>query len=222
MTPGSRGYLRTIGIDDGYFPIWFKERRFKTLLVGILCDGLAPVDVKAAEITVDGFDGSKAALTILEKLIPRSGGVKAIFIDGVTSAGFNVIDPDEIFQSIKVPVIVVFKHNLKMDKVEKALRRHFRDWGERYSVIDKVYRRSKEVITRWRRLRLSCVGINCYEASALVSNLQTVSPYPEPLRLSDMIASGLTRNSRLLELINKGRREERQGCVKSSSFSEAY
>ncbi len=201
MREGSRGYLKTMGIDDGFFPSSFKERRLRTILVGVLCSDKTPIDLKIEVITVDGLDGTQAASSILKEL-GDSRELGAVFMDGVTVAGFNIIDPDSINQAFNVPVIVIFKHGLNLAKVRQALSKHFEDWEVRYSVIKKVYERSKEVITKWRRVRISCSGINCYEASSLISKLQTISPYPEPLRLSDIIASGLTRRSKLLDLIN--------------------
>ncbi|RLG81990.1 MAG: hypothetical protein DRO09_01225, partial [Thermoprotei archaeon] len=64
------GSLRTLGIDDGYFPVYFKEGKLKTLIVGVVCSGLTPVNLAIDLITVDGLDGTEAALRVYRRLVP--------------------------------------------------------------------------------------------------------------------------------------------------------
>ena len=200
------GSLRAIGIDDGFFPLHYKEDRGRTVLVGVLCSGLTPIDIAVEGVTVDGLDGTDAAINVLKRLTRqlREGGEDAvIFIDGVTAAGFNVIDPLKIHEHFHIPVVTVFKHPLNLERIEDALRKHFPDWSVRLNIIRSVYGSSRKVNTMWRELRLSCFGIDCFKAASLISRLQSMSPLPEPLRLADIIASGLTRDGALLEKLNK-------------------
>ncbi|MEM4550227.1 MAG: DUF99 family protein, partial [Sulfolobales archaeon] len=92
--------LRLVGIDDGFFPPEYKELKLKTVLVGTLYRGRRPVDVKLRTVTVDGTDGTKKAIEILESL----GESDAVFLDGVTVAGFNVVDP-EVLLSLSKSVV---------------------------------------------------------------------------------------------------------------------
>ncbi len=200
------GSSRAIGIDDGFFPLHYKEVRGRTVLVGVLCSGLTPVDVAVEGVTVDGLDGTNAAISLLKRLtqqLPEGRGDAVVFIDGVTAAGFNVIDPLKIHEQFRIPVVSVFKHPLNLGKIEDALRKHFPDWGIRFKTIRSVYESSRKVNTKWRELRLSCFGIDCFKVASLISRLQSMSPLPEPLRLADIIASGLTRDGALLERLNK-------------------
>ncbi len=192
----------TIGVDDGYFTQEFKELRLKTLLVGVLCLGKKPESIRITTVVVDGSDGTSRTLEIINDL--RRGSVadiRAVFLDGVTVAGFNFVDPEEINVRTGIPVVVLFKTKLKLDRVRAALIKHFTDWRERYDVIERNYRRVQEVVTRKKNLRVSLYGLGLSEASKLMSSLQHVSTIPEPLRLADLIASGLTRNTCLLNIL---------------------
>lgn len=192
----------TIGIDDGYFTQEFKELRLKTLLVGVLCSGKKPENIKMTTVVVDGLDGTSRALEVVEEL--RRGlavSVDAVFLDGVTVAGFNFIDPEEVNVQTGIPVIVLFKTKLKLEKVRMALIKHFSDWRDRYEVIERNYRRAQEVVTRRKNLKVSSYGLDLSEVSKLVSLLQHVSAVPEPLRLADLIASELTKNTCLLNIL---------------------
>lgn len=191
--------LRSIGVDDGYFPISYKGSKKKTLLAAVYCINNEIYDFVLEPITVDGLDGTKAAVKAVERL----GRADVIFQDGVTVAGFNIIDPEELSRLVGMPVVVFFKHDLNLNKVLNALKKHFNDWQRRYDVIDKVYSKSVVVPTPWRYIRISAINIDVSEALNYIIKLQAISPIPEPLRLADIIASGLTRNAVLLEVINE-------------------
>ncbi len=192
----------TIGIDDGYFTQEFKELRLKTLLVGVLCVGKNPENIKMTTVVVDGSDGTLKALEIIEGLRRElASNVNAVFLDGVTVAGFNFIDPEEVNAKTGIPVIILFKTKLKLEKVRAALMKHFSDWRDRYEVIERNYWRAREVITRKKNLRISSYGLELSEASKLISSLQHVSAVPESLRLADLIASELTKHTCLLNIL---------------------
>jgi endonuclease V-like protein UPF0215 family len=206
MTQGSHGYLATLGIDDGYFPLEYKETKGKTLLVGVLCVNTLPKGLTVTNVTVDGSDGTEKAAFIANEMVRRYPNIEldALFLDGVTVAGFNIINPSRLHKLLRLPVITVFKHPLNLDKVREALLKHFPDGESRYEVIREAYLSSKEVVTKWKKLIISCSGIGCSEAGNLISKLQVQGPLPEPLRLADLVASGLTRESSVLELLNRG------------------
>ncbi len=196
--------MATLGIDDGYFPLKYKETKGKTLLVGVLCLSTLPKGLAVTEVTVDGDDGTEKAAYIVHEILRKypNAGLDALFLDGVTVAGFNIIDPSRIHELLGLPVITVFKHPLNLEKVRMALQTHFPEGGWRYEVIREAYSSGREVVTKWRRLIISCKGIGCYEAGSLISELQVQGPLPEPLRLADLVASGLTKESCLLDLLN--------------------
>ncbi len=200
MTRESGGSLNTAGIDDGFFPIECKELRCHTLLVSVLCTGTLIADVRVEPVTVDGLDGTHVAFKLVKSLnkVPE-----VIFTDGVTIAGFNIVDPEELHAMTGIPVITVFKHELNLRKIREALVKHFPDWSIRYGVIEKVYRHSQYVRTPWRPLRISAYGVPLYRAMDYVIRLQNISPLPEPLRLADIIASGLTGSDTLMLTINR-------------------
>ncbi|MEM1679659.1 MAG: DUF99 family protein [Sulfolobales archaeon] len=192
--------LRTFGVDDGYFPPTYKKSDRKTLLVATSCEGLNLVAVRLTTITVDGLDGTEAVLRCVKSLGDTHS---AIFLDGVTYAGFNVVDSETIYRETSTPVIIVFKHSLNLKLIKEALMRNFNDWLERYEVIERSYRNASEVITPKGPLLISCVGTTHANALNILLSLQNINQYPEPLRIADMIASGLTRNPYILNIINQ-------------------
>ena len=191
-------YLRLVGVDDGFFPQYYKELRLRTVLAGALYRGRELVDLRLSSVTVDGDDGTERVLSILRSF----GRVDVVFLDGVTLAGFNVVNPEALLEACTA-VIVVYKFQPKLEKVETALRKHFVDWQARFNVIRKTYERSQIIATRWKPMRVALLGSIAEDLGRLMSYLQLVSSVPEPLRIADLVASAMSRNERLLKILNK-------------------
>jgi len=168
------------------------------VLAGALYRGRELVDLRLSSVTVDGDDGTERVLGILRSF----GRVDVAFLDGVTVAGFNIVDPEALLDACAA-VVVVYKFQPKLEKVEAALRKHFVDWQARFNVIRRTYERSRVVATRWKPMRVTIVGSVVEDLGRLMSYLQLVSSTPEPLRVADLVASAVSRNERILGLLNK-------------------
>lgn len=192
--------LKTLGVDDGYFPLTYKKSGKKTLLVIASCEGLDLTAIRLGVVSVDGLDGTDTALKCIRSL---GTAHSAVFLDGITYAGFNIIDPEIIYRETSIPVITVFKHSLKLKLIREALTKSFDDWLDRYKVIEKNYLNAYEVITPKGNLLISCIGISNADALSILLSLQKINQYPEPLRIADIIASGLTKNPYILDSLNK-------------------
>jgi len=76
-------------------------------------------------ISVDGSD----ATTVCERMITKTRHVKqlkAILFDGATMGGFNIIDSEQIWKKTKVPVITVTRKKPDFEKIELALKKHWK------------------------------------------------------------------------------------------------
>ena len=200
MKQGLVGTLEVVGIDDGFFPPHFKGRGLRTVIAAVYCVDTFPIDVRISTVTVD-FDDVDTIIVNLINSFKRD--VTLILLDGVTYAGFNVVNPYKVHNSLGIPIIVIFKHELRLEDIKSALINHFTDWSRRFNIINKVYSSSIEVVTKWKPIRVFSLGIPIQRAIDIVMNLQVTSSIPEPLRLADVVASGLTRSKDLLSIINK-------------------
>jgi endonuclease V-like protein UPF0215 family len=191
-------YLRLAGVDDGFFPQHYKELKLRTVLVGTLYRGRELVDLKLGSVTVDGSDGTERVLEILRAFRK----VDVVFLDGVTLAGFNVVDPEALLEA-STAVVVMYKFQPKLEKVEAALRKHFPDWQVRFNIIRRTYERSQVIATKWKPVRVAYIGSTVEDLGRLISYLQLVSSIPEPLRVADLIASAVSRNEKFLRYLNR-------------------
>lgn len=183
-----------LGIDDGYFDINLKRmnRGSKTVLVGIVMCGRKFADMFIDRISIDGLDGTSSASRVIAKastLYP----IQIAFLDGVTYAGFNIIDPRRIYNIFNIPLAVIFRHQLDVIKIFKALKEHFTDYTYRYSIIDYTYRNSLEVKVDDTKIRVYVLGLSIAAVIEHIEKVRRVFIEPYPLRVADRLASLLGR-----------------------------
>jgi len=187
--------LEVVGFEDGYFPPKLKEMRgYSTVLAAVLTENVEPKSVILDLIEIDGLDATEKAIQALLKL-RENYRIDVILLGGITFAGFNIINPVEIYEIFRKPVIVVTEDEPSDEEVERALKKHFLDWKDRVTILRKFRKKSK--IHRVRRVKgklyIQPLGLNVEEAENIVLRLILKGKYPEPLRLAKTIASSLAK-----------------------------
>ncbi len=187
----------SLGLDDGFFEFEDKGIRSETALVGVVTNEIGEVlDVIVDLIKVDGLDGTARAIRIVEKAVNMYDSyLEVIFLDGVTYAGFNIVDPLKLNELLSIPIVVVFRHALDLQRIRSALKVHFTDWQYRYRIIERVYKRAFAVPSPVRgvNIRIAAIGIGAKRGSTLFLKYGSVYPEPYCLRAADRIASMLGR-----------------------------
>jgi len=180
-----------VGVDDGRFI--FRQLREKTdetaILAAVVLENHRIIALRLGRITVDGLD----ATTTLERLL-RGLRFDAIFLSGISFAGFNLIDPFKIFHSYKRPVVIISGSRPDNRSVRKALRLHFKDWRARWATIKKLGRihhiRSCDTEPP---IFFEFVGESLHNVQRLVRHSAKLGRLPEPIRVAGLVAKGLSR-----------------------------
>jgi endonuclease V-like protein UPF0215 family len=176
-------HLCYLGIDDGYFDVSFKRSntKYRTVLVGAVVCGKEFTDLYLDFVTID-----KAKYFY---------NLDAVLLDGVTYAGFNIVNPKKLYMLTLIPTIVVFRHKLDLEKIRIALEKHFLDHRYRYNVIEETYTKSFDIFLEHipTIIRIYPVGIRIDRAKEIILKLCNVFADPYPLRIADRIASLLGR-----------------------------
>ncbi len=190
------GIQYIVGVDDGYFPPYYKSRKGYTLLVAVKYDLLnRSVDAVAyTPVLVDGLDATIKAIELLRMV---KGDL--VLYDGVTYAGFNIIDPYRVYSELGIPGIVFYRHPLSLERIRNALLKHFPDHMVRLEIIARVLRQRFRMDSMWGIYEYTPIHIDPLEAREILRKLQYYSPEPEPLRIADTLAS--TTSRRLIQRI---------------------
>jgi endonuclease V-like protein UPF0215 family len=167
--------IRILGVDDGGF---VHKRGNRAEVIGVVFRGGHWMDgIMFTDVEVDGMEQ-----------------VRVIITDGLTFAGFNVVDIALLFESSGIPVIAVADKKPDVDKVKKALK-NLSDWEKRWNSILNA---GEMIMVNTQRdlnpLYMQIAGIRKKDAEEIIVKSATRSRIPEPLRVAHLIASGLTHH----------------------------
>ncbi len=183
--------MNVLALDDGYFPINYKGRRGYTVLLAVeyTTDKYSVVWSDYTFILVDGVDATDKALSLAREAINPN----IVLYDGITYAGFNYIDPYRVNAEQGIPGIVFYRYKLSIERIRKALEKHFPDYMKRIKPIERALRERIALATKWGVYGYTPVGIEPWDAEKILRSLQLYSPEPEPLRIADQLASNISR-----------------------------
>ena len=183
--------IRVLGIDDGDFS---RHEKGTVDIVGVVFRGGYWLEgIMRTEIEVDGLDATEKIVTMI-KGSPHYKQLRVIMLDGVTFAGFNFVNIRELFEKVRLPVIVIVREKPNFMDIKRALK-HLPKYEERWRAIENAGRmievrtiKSKGVVY------MQIAGISETDAEKIVRRTSTRSNIPEALRVAHIIASGLTRS----------------------------
>ena len=179
--------IRVLGVDDGAF---VPHSRGFAPIIGVVFRGGYWLDgVVSTKVEIDGFDATDK----LSSMIIRSAHyrqLRVIMLDGITFAGFNVVDIKRLNAETGLPVIVVTRDRPNFDDVHSALK-NLPESEKRWEALlnaGQIF----EVNTKTKKVYIEISGISEDDARKIVKLTSTRSSVPEPLRVAHLIASGLS------------------------------
>jgi endonuclease V-like protein UPF0215 family len=179
--------IRLLGVDDS--PFKFQDR--KATVVGALVRLPNYLEgVMTSKVTVDGSDASDVLIEMVSSSRYRDQ-IKAVVLDGIALAGFNVLDLERIHKTLGTPVLTVTRDKPDLDKMRLALSKHFSDWEDRYSLITRLELR--QVRTEHKSLWASGLGLDWPAFEELVRLSIVRGAVPEPVRMAHLIASAIVK-----------------------------
>ena len=183
--------IRVLGIDDGEF---VPRTKGTVDVVGVVYRGGYWFEgVMRAEITIDGVDATEKIAAMIESS-PYYRELRIVVLDGVTFAGFNVVDISKLSRRVELPVISVVRKKPELEEIRSALK-NLSDFEIRWRAMEnagKIF----EVETRKGEnpIYMHIAGILREDAEKIMKKTSTRSLIPEALRVAHVIASGLTRS----------------------------
>jgi len=181
--------IRVLGVDDGVF-----TPRVEALVpvVGVVFRGGYWLDgVMHTKIAVDGFDATDKISSMITNS-PHYKQLRVVMLNGITFAGFNIVDMKTLNAETRLPVIAVTHEKPNLAEIRKALE-HLSNSGERWSAVLSAGEIS-EVSTRreQEKIYMQTAGLSVDDAQKIVLLTSTCSNIPEALRVAHLIASGIS------------------------------
>ena len=181
--------IRVIGIDDGVF---IPHTKGLVSVVGVVFRGGYWLDgVMHTRIRVDGFDATnKISSMIVDS--PHYKQLRVIMLNGITFAGFNVVDVKKLYSRTKLPVIAVTREKPDFAEIRKALV-HLPKSEERWKAVlsaGEIFAMSTRNVNE--KIYVHVSGILEEDARKILKLTSTRSNIPEALRVAHLIASGVS------------------------------
>jgi len=179
--------IRIIGIDDGHFD---KDKDKKVLIVGAIMRGGKQIDgVLSNYIEIDGDDATDKIIEMIERTT-HIKQLRIIMTNGISFAGFNIIDMNRIFEELKMPVIAVIRKKPDMEKFISALKK-VRNFEKKLEILKRLPQ-PKPIKTRYGITYFQNVGISDEDTKEIILKTSINSRIPEPVRVAHLIATGVT------------------------------
>jgi len=180
--------IRVVGVDDGVFTPHVKG--FAPLIGVVFRGGYWLDGVMSTRVEVDGFD-STAKIGSMVLNSRHYEQLRVIMLDGVTFAGFNVVDIRKLNAETGLPVIAVTREKPNLKDIREALK-NLPQSEKRWSAVlnaGKILEMSTR--SRKEKVYIEMCGILEEDAEKIVKLTSTRSSVPEPLRVAHLVASGI-------------------------------
>lgn len=177
--------IRILGIDDSSL------HSEPVMIVGAMFRGGNWLDgVLRSNITKDGTDATEVIIRMVTGS-KHFGQVRVLMFDGVTYAGFNVVDIEAVYEETGIGCVVVMRDCPDFDRIRAALK-HLPDPDTRWEMIKRAGEIHRVISREGENpIFIQHCGIDLEEARNIVQLSSTHSNVPEPLRVAHLIATGI-------------------------------
>ena len=172
-----------VGFDDAPFARQFRGdvRVIGAVFAGKRLDGVLSTRVRR--------DGANATARLAECVLgsPFAPQLHAILLQGITLAGFNVVDLHALHARTGLPVLAVARHAPDLPAIRRALLEHVPGGARKWQLIEVA-----GVMEPLEGLYVQRCGLSHAAAQRLLEDQRLHSRLPEPLRVAHIIAGGVT------------------------------
>lgn len=180
--PMTRTITNVVGFDDSPFA---HAHRGDVRLVGAVCSRTRLDGVLAGRVRRDGVNSTERMVEMLRRS-QFNQHVRAVLLQGIAVAGFNVVDIHALRAALGVPVLVVVRRPPRLGLVERALFDRTPGAARKWRLIQQA-----GPIERVGEIWVQRAGLSLEAAGALVAATTLHGNIPEPLRLAHLIAGGV-------------------------------
>ena len=179
--------IRVLGVDDGRF---IPHTQGSAIVVGVVFRGGCIIDgVMHTHVSIDGFDATEKLVSMITSS-PHHKQLRLIMLNGITLAGFNVVNLNKLSLLTKLPIIALTLEKPDLQAVHNAID-SMPNSEERWKTIQEAGE-IHQIRCKGKALYAELVGISLFDAQEIIKLTSTNSSFPEPLRVAHLIASGVS------------------------------
>jgi uncharacterized protein len=179
--------IRVLGIDDGKFT---PRTEGDVIVVGVVFRGGYSIDgVMHTHIAIDGLDATEKFVSMINRS-PHRRQLRLLMLNGITFAGFNVVDLKRLNAETGLPVLALTREKPDLTAVHEALK-NLPGSEERWRMVLDAGE-IREITNKDIKIYLELAGISLADAQKIIKLTSTRSSLPEPLRVAHLIASGIS------------------------------
>jgi len=177
-----RRISHVIGFDDAPFD---RDYRGDVLIVGAVFSGSRLEGVLSGKVRRDGADATR----IITRLVSGSRfaeQTRAVMLQGIALAGFNVVDIHGLHQALGIPVLAIARHAPDYEAIRQALLQRVRGGARKWKLIERA-----GLMEPVAGLFVQRSGMSLEKAEELIRRFAVNGNVPEPLRTAHLIAGGI-------------------------------
>lgn len=173
--------IRALGIAES-----FVKSQNQSVLAGVVMRSDMIIDgIAFANATVKGDDATDAIIGLYEKLDRTD--INFVMIGGLIISMYNIIDPERLWEKLKIPVIgVTFEESEGLDP---HIKRVFLDtWESKLEAYHKLGDREKIRLKTGYDVFVRAQGTSTNNAKQALNKFVLQGSIPEPIRVARLIA----------------------------------
>lgn len=179
--------IRILGIDDGKF---VPHTSGRVIVVGVIFRGGSWLDgVIHTNVGIDGLDATEQIASMITSS-SHCRQLRLVMLNGITFAGFNVVDIEQLHLATKLPIIAVTRDKPDLASIRSALN-NLPENEERWKMI-LAAGEICEACSRGKKIYMGLSGISKNDAQEIIDLTSTRASFPEPLRVAHLVASGVS------------------------------
>jgi endonuclease V-like protein UPF0215 family len=179
--------IRVLGIDDGRF---IPHTKGAVIVVGVVFRGGYSIEgVMHTAVAIDGLDATEKFAAMINAS-PHRKQLRLVMLNGITFAGFNVVDIKELSSATGLPVIALTHDKPDLTAIDSALKK-LPNCEERLRMI--LEAGAIHEVANWgTKVYVELAGISLGDTQKIIKLTSTRGSLPEPLRVAHLIASGIS------------------------------
>ncbi len=145
-----------------------------------------------ARLRVSGSDSTSSTINLFKKL--KRNDVNAIMISGSVLSLYNVLDIDQIYKELKIPVVALSFSRSRSNLAEN-IRARFpeRVAREKIRLLEKLGPSSRIKLATGYEVFVRCAGIGDSISRKLLDRFTLQGSIPEPVRVARLFAKSIAK-----------------------------